>query len=187
MPPSDHEIRIVPASLELIESYRQCVDCVARERKWLAIVKAFPLEDTRQFVAKNIRENNPAFFAVETPLNSHQSKHARSARVVGWADTRRPEAVGGRHRAELGMGVHPEYRRRGLGTRLLQAVIDATKAAGCLRLELSVYTTNPAAHALYRKLGFVEEGRMIKGRYIDGQFDDVIRMSMLFEENMPPA
>ncbi len=184
MSASDHEIQIVPASMELVESYRECVDCVARERKWLAIVEAFPLEETRRFVAKNIRESNPAFFAVETPLANHHSL-TTSSRVVGWADTRRPEALGSRHRVELGMGVHPNYRRRRLGTRLLQAVIDATKAAGYMRLELSVYSSNPAAHGLYCKLGFVEEGRMIKGRYIDGRFDDVIRMAMIFNGNLP--
>jgi ribosomal protein S18 acetylase RimI-like enzyme len=180
-----HEtIRIVPAAMELVESYRQCVGCVARERKWLAIVEEFPLEETRRFVAKNIRDNNPAFFAVETPLANPHSL-TTSSRVVGWADTRRTDALGSQHRVELGMGVHPDFRRRGLGEQLLQAVIDAANAAGFMRLELSVYTSNVAAWELYKKLGFVEEGRMIKGRYLDGHFDDVIRMAMIFRENMP--
>ncbi len=183
MTASGHEIRIVPASQELVESYRECVDAVALERKWLAIAEAFPIEETRRFVAKNMRDGNPAFFAVDTPLDDYHSALVQPSRVVGWADTRRQEALGAQHRVELGMGVHPDYRRRGLGTRLLQAVIDAVKTAGILRLELSVYSTNPAAHALYKKLGFIEEGRMIKGRYMDGQYDDVIRMAMIFEEN----
>ncbi len=180
------DVRIVPATLELVEGYRQCVDAVARERTWLAIVEAFPIEETRRFLTKNLREQNPAFFAVETPLDDYHSPIVQTSRVVGWADTRRPEGPGSQHRLELGMGVLTNYRRRGIGQRLLRALIEAVKATGAVRLELSVYAENVAGHQLYRKLGFVEEGRLIKGRFIDGRFDDVIRMAMIFEENVLP-
>jgi ribosomal protein S18 acetylase RimI-like enzyme len=166
------EIRIVPAEIEHVPSFRTCLDSVARERSGLAITEAFPLEQTRAFVARHIEEGLPAFFALD------------GDRVVGWADIHREERPAHRHRGVLGMGVHRDYRGRGLGRRLLDAALAKAKQIGLIRVDLTVYAGNKAAIALYRKCGFVEEGRIVKGRYLDGQFDDVIQMGLIFEENL---
>lgn len=167
------EIRIVPAAIQHVESFRQCLDLVARERSGLAITEAFSPEQTRTFVARNIDDNMPAFFALD------------GARVVGWADIRREERAAHKHRGVLGMGVHKDYRGRGIGRLLLEAALAKAKEVGLIRVDLTVYAGNTAAIALYRKCGFVEEGRMVKGRYLDGRFDDVVHMGLVFEENLP--
>ena len=167
------EIRIVPAAIEHVESFHTCLDSVARERSGLAITEAFPLEQTRMFVAKNIEDNMPAFFA----LNEH--------RVIGWADIRREERAAHQHRGVLGMGVHKDYRGHGIGSLLLEAALAKAKEIGLIRVDLTVYAGNTAAIALYRKCGFVEEGRIVKGRFLDGQFDDVIQMGLVFEDRLP--
>ena len=168
------EIRIVPAAIEHIESFHTCLDSVARERSGLAITEAFPMDQTRMFVARNIDDNMPAFFALD------------GDRVVGWADIRREERPAHHHRGVLGMGVHREYRGRGIGRTLLQAALAKAKEIGLVRVDLTVYAGNTAALALYRNCGFVEEGRMVKGRYLDGRFDDVVHMGLVFEEKLPP-
>ena len=64
-----------------------------------------------------------------------------------------------RHVGDVGMAVRDDRQRRGVGTALMQAAIEL--ADGWLnyqRLELSVYTDNLAALALYRKFGFAIEG-----------------------------
>lgn len=62
--------------------------------------------------------------------------------------------------AELqAMLVAPEWRRHGLGESLLQAVIDQAQQWGSERLLLEVRAGNAAALQLYRRAGFVEEGR----------------------------
>jgi RimJ/RimL family protein N-acetyltransferase len=169
------EFRIVPAAVEHVESFHTCLDSVARERSGLAITEAFPLEQLRTFVAKNIEDNMPAFFALDED------------RVVGWADIRREERPAHQHRGVLGMGVDRDYRGRGLGRILLEAALANAKEVGLIRIDLTVYAGNAAAIALYRKCGFVEEGRMVKGRYLDGRFDDVVHMGRVFEENLPTA
>ena len=166
-------IRIVPAAIEHVESFHTCLDSVARERSGLAITEAFPLEQTRMFVAKNIEDNMPALFA----LDEH--------RVVGWADVRREERAAHQHRGVLGMGVHKDYRGRGIGRLLLEAALAKAKEIGLIRVDLTVYAGNTAAISLYRKCGFVEEGRIVKGRFLDGQFDDVIQMGLVFEDRLP--
>src|SRR5262249_22974455 len=112
------EIRIVPAAIEHVESLRECLDGVARERRWLGIVEAFPLEQTREFVANNIATGNPQCLALD------------GDRVVGWADIRRNDREDSRHRGELGMGVHRDYRGQGVGTRLLRAALEGASKSG---------------------------------------------------------
>ncbi|MBX3622428.1 MAG: GNAT family N-acetyltransferase [Rhizobacter sp.] len=78
-----------------------------------------------------------------------------------------------RHALMLGISVLPEAQGRGVGSALMQAMCDyADGWAGALRLELTVYTDNAAAIALYRKFGFVVEGThrgyaLRGGRYVD--------------------
>jgi len=52
------------------------------------------------------------------------------------------------------LAVHSEYRGRGVGRALLQAVERAARAAGCCKLTLEVRSDNRSAQALYRSVGF---------------------------------
>jgi putative acetyltransferase len=59
------------------------------------------------------------------------------------------------HAASLGIGVHDEWHRRGIGTALMTELLDlADNWLGLRRLELEVFADNHAALALYRKCGF---------------------------------
>jgi [ribosomal protein S18]-alanine N-acetyltransferase len=59
----------------------------------------------------------------------------------------------------LTLAVDPARRRKGLGEGLAAAAIEAARAAGAEAVFLEVATDNPAAIALYEKLGFVAAGR----------------------------
>ncbi|MGE0119784.1 MAG: GNAT family N-acetyltransferase [Dongiaceae bacterium] len=59
----------------------------------------------------------------------------------------------------LTLCVAPACRRRGIAGRLLTAVADRARDAGCERLLLEVAEDNEAAGALYHRLGFVKVGR----------------------------
>ena len=85
-----------------------------------------------------------------------------------------------RHVMMLGMQVQPAWQRRGVGTALLQALCDyADNWLGLLRLELEVYADNHKAQALYRRLGFVEEGRHRCDALRDGVYVDSLSMARL--------
>ncbi len=56
---------------------------------------------------------------------------------------------------ELSIGVLFQARRHGVGSRLLQALIDEAKRSALLALSLSVESDNPAV-STYRRLGFEE-------------------------------
>jgi RimJ/RimL family protein N-acetyltransferase len=63
---------------------------------------------------------------------------------------------------------------------MLAETLAAAREAGFTRIELTVYDTNAAAIALYRKHGFIEEGRKRRARVLDGRVDDMVCMALLF-------
>jgi RimJ/RimL family protein N-acetyltransferase len=81
---------------------------------------------------------------------------------------------------EIGMMVAADWRGRGVGTALMVAAIDWARAQGMHKLALSVFPHNEAAIALYRKFGFVEEGRRVRHlRRASGELWDLIDMGLL--------
>jgi RimJ/RimL family protein N-acetyltransferase len=81
---------------------------------------------------------------------------------------------------EIGMAVAREWRGRGVGSALVAAAIEWARKRGLHKLSLSVFPHNAAAIALYRKFGFVEEGRRIKHyRRASGELWDSIEMGLL--------
>jgi RimJ/RimL family protein N-acetyltransferase len=81
---------------------------------------------------------------------------------------------------ELGMLVHRDWRGRGAGSALLHAAIDWARGHGLHKLCLEVFVQNVAAIALYRKCGFIEEGRRARQyRRASGELWDTIMMGLL--------
>jgi [ribosomal protein S18]-alanine N-acetyltransferase len=77
------------------------------------------------------------------------------------------KVAGETHVMEL--GVHPDFRRRGIATRMLDECVhfDCDKDAGGVTL-LEVRESNSEARSMYARLGFVEVGKRSK-YYPDGE------------------
>jgi ribosomal protein S18 acetylase RimI-like enzyme len=81
---------------------------------------------------------------------------------------------------EINIMVAREWRGRGVGSALLATAIEWARECGLHKLSLSVFAHNAAAIALYRKLGFVEEGRRVKQyRRSSGELWDAVDMGLL--------
>jgi len=76
--------------------------------------------------------------------------------------------------------VASAQRRNGLGRDLLRFLLAEARAAGAIRLLLEVRTGNGAARALYRGLGFQEEG--LRRRYYRDPVEDAVLMSLQFPQ-----
>jgi len=84
------------------------------------------------------------------------------------------------HAASIGMGVMAAHQRKGVGSKLLGALLDlADNWYGLARVELSVYTDNIAAIALYKKFGFEMEGTFRKYSLRAGELTDCYTMARI--------
>ncbi len=91
------------------------------------------------------------------------------------------------HVGSIGMGVHDSWVGRSIGKTLLTALLEAADNwLGVLRLELTVWTDNEPALALYQACGFVIEGTHRAYGFRDGRYADAHTMARLREtENGP--
>ena len=159
-------LQIVYAREDLIPSFHKSLDRVARERVHLEMTEAPPLDKVLGFQRELIANSWPGFYAVS------------GEDVVGWADAfpaRNPRLA---HRAFLGMGIIPEYRGQGLGTRLLDAVLGHARKIGLEKIELTCYAQNAPALALYKKCGFTEIGVIRHYRKLDDRYFDAVEMEL---------
>ena len=81
---------------------------------------------------------------------------------------------------EIGMMVAKDWRGRGVGSALMDAAIAFARERGLHKLTLDVFVHNENAIALYKKFGFVEEGRRVKHyRRKSGELWDSLEMGLL--------
>jgi ribosomal protein S18 acetylase RimI-like enzyme len=166
----DAEVSIVPVAESHIRGYHEAVDRVARERRYLAFLEALPLDKSEAFVRENLAQRNPHVVALV------------GGQVVGWCDIipiGRPVYA---HGGVLGMGIVEEHRGKGIGEALMRAALRQARERGLLRVELTVRSDNERAIALYRKIGFVDEGVKRKAILVDGRYIDVACMALLFPD-----
>lgn len=87
-----------------------------------------------------------------------------------------------RHVGGFRMAVRDDWQLKGIGTALLEAALDlADNWLNLTRVELTVYTDNAAAIALYEKFGFEIEGTHRRYVFRDGAFVDAYSMARLRE------
>ena len=88
-------------------AFWECLDAVARERRFLAMTEAPPRPEARAFLEQARAAGMIQYVAVQ------------ESRVIGWCDITPIHWEGFRHSGRLGMGVLDGFRGQGLGTRLL--------------------------------------------------------------------
>jgi RimJ/RimL family protein N-acetyltransferase len=162
------EVTLAPIDASHVDSFHRALDVVAREKKYLTLQEAPPLEETRGFVLGMIEKGNPQIVALA------------GSDVVGWCDISRHFFPSHAHRGSLGMGIIPVYRGRGLGSRLLERTLAEARKAGFVRVELDVHADNARAIALYERFGFVREGVARDAACIDGNYIDTIGMAIIY-------
>lgn len=86
--------------------------------------------------------------------------------------------------AELGVGIGDrEYWGRGYGRETVRLLLEfAFGRLGIRRIHLTTHARNERALRCYRACGFVEEGRPRQVLWIEGDYVDLVNMSVLREE-----
>ncbi|MDX1391180.1 MAG: GNAT family N-acetyltransferase [Rheinheimera sp.] len=85
-----------------------------------------------------------------------------------------------RHVAELGMGVSEEFQGQGIGSALLRAALElADNWLNIRRTELTVYSSNEAAIALYERFGFEVEAELADFAFQYGNYVTALAMARI--------
>lgn len=97
-------------------------------------------------------------------------------KLVGAVDVRRGKFREA-HTGELGIIVGRNYRKMGLGTRMMKLALAEAKKTGIKLAWLQVFSTNKDAIELYKKLGFRKDAVFGKRLLYRGKYVDKIVMS----------
>lgn len=111
-------------------------------------------------VAFSLEEESAYLERLHEQKNAYHLCAWHGDELVGEAGFRGSAQPRMEHRVELGITVARAWWGRGVGTRLLGALVDEAAARGIRQLELWVRSDNERAIALYRKLGFEQAGRL---------------------------
>jgi phosphinothricin acetyltransferase len=130
---------------------------------------------------------------LRTPTERVEWLRARDARhpvlvaeaeagVVGWAslnvfNARRAYD----HVADLSLYVEREWRGRGVGSRLLEALIVGARDLGFHKLVLAAFPWNEAGMRAYRRTGFRDVGIYREQGRLDGRWVDTIVMEKILD------
>jgi RimJ/RimL family protein N-acetyltransferase len=162
-------IVIRPAQLHDIESLYACLDAVAREGRYLAFLEAPAFAQSQTYWTEMVARGCPFEAAFE------------GARAIGWSDVTPVPRPAFAHCGSLGIGLHADYRGRGIGRKLLDATIAAAWRFGLERIELTVFMSNERARRLYERAGFQAEGVLRRHRKVNGEYEDSLLMALLRE------
>jgi len=152
---ADFEVRA--ARTADVREMAELLAAVAGERLYIATEPPVDVDEW----AERFAENLEGFFVAV--IDGH---------VVGHVAVWPRHGVG-----TLAMAVALDRRGRGVGSALLAAAIEWAQAQRLHKLELEVFPHNEAAIELYRKFGFVEEGRRVQHyRRASGELWDAVLM-----------
>ncbi|CAM3667120.1 GNAT family N-acetyltransferase [Aeromicrobium ponti] len=111
-----------------------------------------PIQKQRQWI-RNILENEKETLIVAKEKGV----------VVGWIVFKSQEKKRLSHTGSITMLVSKNFRGMGIGEILLKALLSwAEKNPFVEKVSLGVFSNNHRAISLYKKMGFLEEGRKIK-------------------------
>lgn len=93
--------------------------------------------------------------------------------LVGLANCTGGTRLANRHNAILGISVHKDHRKQGIGTAMLTWLLDWARRTHVIRrVELFVLADNEHAIHIYGKFGFKHEGTRRRALLRDGHYVD---------------
>ena len=110
-----------------------------------------PHNDPEIAIDIKTKQNDGLFFVAE-------DKHQIIGTIIAGYDG---------HRGWLySLAMHPQHRRKGIGTKLVKKAIGELKKLGCLKVNLQINSDNKEVVEFYKKNGFLIEDRISMGLII---------------------
>jgi len=156
--------RATPGDAEAISAIWEVV---CAERSYTAVNRPFTPQQERDYIASLSGREGIFLAGVDGRVVGFQSldlwvKYTDSFDHVG----------------VLGTIILPEWRRKGVGRRLAEHILDFARANDYEKIVIYVRAGNSGAQAFYRGLGFVLKGVLARQVKIDGQYEDEVFMEL---------
>uniref|UniRef100_UPI002ACC38DB GNAT family N-acetyltransferase n=1 Tax=Thermogemmatispora sp. TaxID=1968838 RepID=UPI002ACC38DB len=146
-------VRIREITVDDAEAFLQLCHRLDQETHFMLLEpdeRKMTVDDQLQMLAQIIANERETIFVAE---------EEHSGQLVGYLAIRGGTFRREQHRASLVIGIVQAFSGQGIGSRLFRAMESWAKPRGFHRLELTVMVHNQRALALYRKQGFIIEGR----------------------------
>ncbi|MGL5749084.1 MAG: GNAT family N-acetyltransferase [Paraclostridium sp.] len=169
-----HNVVIRKVNKSDSKSILEYIDAISKESDFLTFGQGefgMSIEQEESFIENISKQNNGLFIIVEI-----EGKIVGNLSFSG--GTRQRIA----HTGEFGVSVLKEYWGQGIGTKLIEYLIDWGKESGIIRkINLRVRSDNHSAIHIYKKLGFNEEGLITRDFFINERFYDSIFMGFIID------
>ena len=161
---------VVEDAQEIVDFYNY----VGGETSYLSFEKdEYPLNVESQI--EDIKSTNAS------PINEMILAVA-DGKIVGIGTINSSNKIKCRHCGELGIVVAKEYQGKGIGTTIIQKLIDWAKENGVTtRIQLDTRKDNEYAIRLYEKFGFEMEGCLRNQTLLNGTYYDLCVMGMMIK------
>jgi putative acetyltransferase len=149
----------------------EAIHCILSGPRAMAGTMQLPLQSVEDVRKRFFSETREGLYHLVACVNEEVVGH------LGLETFTRPRR---RHVGEIGMAVRDHWQGRGVGTALMEAVLDlADNWLNLTRVELSVYVDNAAGVALYKKFGFEIEGTHPRYAFRGGEYVDAYSMARI--------
>lgn len=165
------QIDIRPIREDDAQDYLELGKQLDRETKFMLYEpeeRHIALEEQRERIRRSLASDNKILLVAEA-----------SGRLVGFISANGGDQKRKRHQAHITVGILQAYTGQGLGTRLFTELEKWAHENRLHRLELTVMSHNQRGIALYKKMGFIEEGTKVHSLFIDGEYIDELYMVKL--------
>lgn len=126
------------------------------------------VEDEEKFIESHFESPNQLFIVAEV-----------AATIVGTVVFTGGDKPRIQHTGEFGCSVLKDYWGLGIGTVLVESLIEWAKSSRTVKkINLKVMPDNDRAVRLYERFGFVREGLITREYFFAGQFHDNVFMGL---------
>jgi RimJ/RimL family protein N-acetyltransferase len=143
------------------------------------------LVESSHFLGSSLKEFDPTIDEEKAWIHSHNQNGLLlvaedNQSIIGILNFRLSTSKKFSHKGFFGMSIQEAYTNKGIGATLITRLIDWAKADNRVeKISLEVFSNNDRAIHLYSKLGFREEGRLVKNAKLGpNEYVDDIIMSM---------
>jgi RimJ/RimL family protein N-acetyltransferase len=143
-------------------------EVVGEKDYFIAVSEEFnkTTEEHQDWIQKIIEHERETMYVAES-----------EGKVVGWIVFRSQERKRMHHTGSFAIMLQQNYRNKGIGRLLINELLGWAEQHPVIeKVSLGTFSTNIRAIELYKKLGFVEEGRKVKEfKFSDNEYvDDVL-------------